>query len=795
MPFSAIIFNMAGLSQFLDSIGHSGSQRQSGYDITLLPMNLSEGRNIGELQGLFLFTAPKKAESSRQLDVLIMLLHPDKNKLSEAQMKEWAEVFSAAYFTSRGSLTMGVSSAVKKLSAYIAKKMRNSLMPAVFMNIAILRDRTLLVAHAGPVNTTVISSDHVQNFCDETSLPLQLTPNEPSFFTTQVQSEDIILLCPKVPGDWTNSSIMEVTGDSPLNAIRFLLDRSGGNIQAAVIQIRSGRGKITFKTRTQITANVQPEFIEKVETPTVKRRRSSDLINSVSEVELPGPEKPLFRARKSVEIFEESEDKNEETPENKTDEDIETTEETNKKSVSLTGAQELPGAQQLDLSFVENSENDSQSDIQENYHYVETINQPEQEHEQEKKPEKKSKNKFGSLILYFACGIIIPAIVAAALFFVYSGRSKNELYREYLSKAVESAQAALNASNVNSQLTLWTETLDYVEQASNYGNSTAARTLRREAMQKIDSIHGGISTVYNYANQSKLPQGINITEISSSGQYTYALDSGSGSVLKFISSGSGLAIDNSFTCTPGSYKALGKDSEVIQVGPMVDFIVLPLGSPHSFVLAGVDADANVLYCSDFTENKAGKLIKPHSEKLSITSITMLENAMYLLDSQASAVWEYVYSKADGFKFEPTNYYGSYSPYLSDATDFVMYREFAYFLKNNGSLLLCDFTGYRPTCNTITSVENEDRSIHVDLSLHQFRKILMNASPDNSIYIMDAKLQSLLNLSVKGTYIRYIVPNRENEEISQYAYATGFGITGQNRLLWSFRNDLYIGNMP
>ncbi len=778
-------------------MGHSAPQRQISFDITLLPMNLSEGRNIGELQGLFLFTAPKKAENSRQSDVLIMLLHPDKGSLSEAQMKEWAEVFSAAYFSSRGSLTMGVSFAFRKLSAFISKKMQNSLIPAVFMNIAILRERTLFVAHAGPVNTTVISSDHVQNFCDETSLPLQMTSNEPCFFTAQVQSEDIILLCPRVPGDWTNAAIMEVTGDSPLNAIRFLLDRSGGNIQAAVIQIRTGKGKITFKTRTQITANVQPEFTEKMEAPAARRRRSSDLLNPNRD-ELPGPEKPLFRTKKFAEDFGDTEQKNDGAEAQKKEPETTDTasdENNTAQNVSLTGDQELPGAQQLDLSFDEPGSEEGDSDPEDEYIFSDTQSELESDPENENKPVKKKKNKLGSLLLYFACGILIPAVVAAVLFFVYSGRSKNDLHRDFLAKAVESAQSALNAGNSNAQAELWNDTLNYLDQASNYGSSTAARTLRREAMQQIDSLNGGISTVYNYANQNKLPQGINITEIMSSGQYTYALDSGSGSVLKFISSGSGLALDSTFTCTPGVYKELGSDTENIKVGPIIDFVMLPLGSPHSFVLAGVDSEANVLYCSGFTENQAGKLIKPNAEKLSITGITMLENAMYLLDNQASAVWEYVYSKADGFNFEPTNYYGSYSPYLSDAIDFVMYKEYAYFLRANSTLMMCDFTGYRPSCQNITSVRNEDGTINVELSLHHFKKILMNASPDNSIYIMDAKMQSLLNLSAKGTYVRYIVPNRDNEEISQYSYATAFGITGQNRLLWGFRNDLYIGNMP
>ena len=289
--------------------------------------------------------------------------------------------------------------------------------------------------------------------------------------------------------------------------------------------------------------------------------------------------------------------------------------------------------------------------------------------------------------------------------------------------------------------------------------------------------------------------GLNITEIQASGQYTYALDSTSGSVFRFVSSGAGLSLDSTFSCTPGIYKEFGNESENIKVGALVDFVVLPSGNPHSFVLAGVDSDATVLYCSSFTSNQAAKLIKPNTEKFSVDSITLSENALYVLDTQASAVWEFIYSKADGFAFEPSNFYGSYSPYLSDVIDFTIYKDYAYYLKANGTLLICDYTGYRPDCQTITDVENDSQTNHIDLSLHNFKKIMVNSSPDNSIYIMDSHLQSILNLSVKGNFIRYIVPNRTVEDISQISDATGFGITGQNRLLWGYKNDLYIGNMP
>lgn len=766
--------------------------RQTVFDISILPLNLSEGRNIGELPGLFIYKAPSKSESSRQADILILLFFPNNTKFENTETKKWADVISSAYFTSRGSITSGINEAVKRLSLYLKKESKNKLSPSISMNASVLRDRSIMFAHAGPVHSTIISSDRVQNFSNESCLPIQLQQNELSFFSTDIHSEDIILLCPKVPVDWTNTAIMEVAGDSPLNAIRFLLDRSAGNLQAAVIQLRTGKGSITFRSKTAITTTVHPE------NPEGHDQKNTHLDND-SENEftaIKSDDKPLMRQRKVSELFsnEQPEDKIIKETENQDyvpdSNNTEKQDEINKEN--NTPKDELPGSQDLPFDFSD----DSPSKKRNNPTVKKTITRLKRKGKSSpKKSENKEKFNLQRFLVILVCGLLIPIVVVSALFFIYSGRSKDQLHREYLSLAVAAAQKALSENDPLNKESLWTEALSYSELSLGYGTSPAAEDMRKEAMTQIDQINGGISTIYSYANQNKLPQGLSLTEILSSGQYTYALDSKSGSILRFSSSGNGVVMDNNFTCTPGTYPDLNNENSTIHVGTLLDFIILPSGNPHSFVLAGVDANANVLYCSGFTGNQAAKLKKTDTGKLEIKSITFSNNSMYILDTQASVIWEYLYNNSDGFIYEPSNYYGSYSPYLSDIIDFTIFKEYGFFLKEDGNLLTCDYTGYRPNCGTITEIVSPDGKSHIKLANHNFKKIIVNNSPDNSIYIMDAKMQSILNLSVKSNYIRYIVPNRALDNMAQYSTATGFGINGQNRLLWAYDNALYIGNMP
>ena len=432
------------------------------FDINILPMNLSEGRNIGDLSGLFVFTAPPKTGNNRQNDILFILFYVDNIQISNSRMKQWAVLLSDTYYASRGSFTMGMSTAVKKLSSFLEKDTQGQIMPTIFMNSAVLRERTLMIAHAGPVHSTIISSDKVQNFSNESSLPIQLKNNELSFFTADVHSEDIILLCPNVPTDWTNSAILEVTGDSPLNAIRFLLDRSGGNLQAAVIQLKRGKGQITIRSKTAITANVEFEN-------TSHKPVSNIITRPLTEIAT--EDKPLYRKRTAAEIFDSQKSEPKETSEEATQKDTEPEIPEQIENESLTGERKLPGAEDLPYDFSESPSTDITDDPAKKKTKSGSITR-----KPKSKPDSKTEKKFNfkrfSVILL--CGMLIPIIVVAVLFFIYSGRSKDQLHREYLSYGIAAAQKALIAETAKSQERLWMESLEYTDKALSYDFSPAA---------------------------------------------------------------------------------------------------------------------------------------------------------------------------------------------------------------------------------------------------------------------------------------------------------------------------------
>jgi len=276
-------------------------------------MNLINGRNLGELPGLRIYTAPKKCDRSRINDVLMMVITVEGKSPKVKDFEEWGAILSEAYFMARGSFTMGITAALKQFVSYLDEKFPGILLPNVMLNIAVLRDRTLLIGHSGPVNTTVVYADHVDNFSDATSVGVSQGTQGLRFFQIEIHSGDLILMCPRAPSGWTNEAILDATGESPLNVIRYLMDQANGNLQGVVIQVKTGRGEILYRYKPPVITTVDLGYQEEsekegysFEEPSKTMPRSSER-KTENAYRVTGQanenKKPLFRTRLPLEPF------------------------------------------------------------------------------------------------------------------------------------------------------------------------------------------------------------------------------------------------------------------------------------------------------------------------------------------------------------------------------------------------------------------------------------------------------------------------------------------------------------
>ncbi len=929
------------------------------FDLNVLPINLWQGRNLGKIPGLKIYTAPKKCEKSRQYDILIILMTPEGSPASIQDYEKWGAIISDGYFTARGSFTMGITAASKKIRKALDDVPENSKVPLLLINYAILRDKTLLIGHAGPVNTTIIYADHIDNFTDESSMPVNSEREALRFFQAELHAGDMVLMTPKIPNGWTNDAILEATSESPLNVLRYLFNQANGNLQSCVIQVKAGRGLIRYRYKPPIQAEVKQDFQEEdnifsefsqmQQAPTISgiiRNEGEDgqlytenetgfLVGSDAEnpqplfrLRMPHDELPGYMDNKEKTISKNNSDKQTETgksqiesdnppflshrsskgsqpatvseeaepvipPESQTEEKVTEQPEITAENVpaaSPEAASAAESGEKAETNQTEKTEQNAASnhdqeaenhspneDISENLpEFVEKLKSSEKESsdqaqdsqeriaEQEEPAEqvqslpKESSSldsstldssskasaetirkesvhekqaaanfskpsiggKIRKVILIAVCVIVIPALAATVLFSVYKNHSRSAYHTENLQSAVDTAQTASQQTVPSLQIISWNKVLEYLDAADQYGSSQASRDLRAQAYKAMDNIMGGRNTEYKFALAQPLTRGIKISRLEASAQYIYALDSETGSILRFNRSGKGLILDSHFDCRPGTYpyiKALSKPAapvekdednpfandtpeaeatDIVQrdnvtVTNLVDFVMLPNNSGMG-ELAAIDKNANILYCSD-NGSKSSVLGTPDNGKLNITRIIFYSSNLYLLDSADNSMWVYGFQQNQGFYNDPDSYFGGSAPDLQETVDFQVLNNYSWFLRNNGSLIYCDYTGYTANCQNINTLKSENGN-DIDLERMHFSMIKANISPDNSIYVMDNKLQTILNLSLKMNLIRYITPNRDNNA-GQGENVTAFTLFDTYNVLWASGENIYMGSIP
>ena len=150
-----------------------------------------------------------------------------------------------------------------------------------------------------------------------------------------------------------------------------------------------------------------------------------------------------------------------------------------------------------------------------------------------------------------------------------------------------------------------------------------------------------------------------------------------------------------------------------------------------------------------------------------------------------------YLGSKGIALTPESYFGSNSPGLRDVTDFVVHEANSYFLRSNGTLITCDYTGYIPLCSYVDQLKSSDGTQQIDLSAKNYFQLNMNVAPDTSLYLMDSETQSVLNFTLKMNLIKNSVPDRFDGEGSERK-VSGFGFLDQFQMIWASGGQLYIG---
>ncbi len=245
------------------------------FDLYLMTLNITAGKEQADLPGLLVTPAPKHCDRSRSGDLLLAYSSfSGGNPPPEDQVQKILEDTAGAYFSARGSATAGLRVAVEDLNSLLLtsnlKSAGKGIQRVAQLNLMVLRRETIYLALVGQTRAFLLSGDEIQIFNDtaQNSRGLGLNRNiNIQFHQSQLHQKDLLLLSPNPPGNW-NSETLAGSSQSTFDQLRRrLLSQSGEELQAVAIQFQLGKGEV-HRLKPRISGAVSVSLPE-IKTPPV----------------------------------------------------------------------------------------------------------------------------------------------------------------------------------------------------------------------------------------------------------------------------------------------------------------------------------------------------------------------------------------------------------------------------------------------------------------------------------------------------------------------------------------------
>lgn len=204
-----------------------------------------------DLPGLLVTSAPRKADRHRQRDYLAVLLtlvgrHP----LDEAGQKNLVLKLVETYYSTSKTITAGMRQAVEVLNNTLLEFNRNGIRDGWsvtgLLNLAIQHEDRVYVVNIGPTHTFFLGHHDVYDWGDNggpRGLGLSNQVNL-RYYSESLEPGDLLVFSPAPPASWTPAALQGSPALTFDHLRRRLINQAGPNLQAGVIQFKTGVGEI-----------------------------------------------------------------------------------------------------------------------------------------------------------------------------------------------------------------------------------------------------------------------------------------------------------------------------------------------------------------------------------------------------------------------------------------------------------------------------------------------------------------------------------------------------------------------
>lgn len=822
------------------------------FDLFVLPLQLIRGHEETHMPQLAAVDAPKRSDRSRSSDRFLILISLIKGKpLSTEEYSQLSSDAAATYYSSRGSITSGLRAAAEGLNAALLNMNQKATFETqprlAAVNLAAIRGSDLYLAHAGTTRTFVLSKEGVEEFSEFEggSRGIGVSRSTPiRYYQTSLQNADLVLFTQNPPAGWNKASLADASKQTLDHLRRRLLDQAGFDIQAALIQVRQGKGDIhRLKPRTLFAASgspLPPELEHAPETAASEVHPSPeppqpepveyqdnipvyDALPDISAEPIEEPVETGSHVPDNIVPAPEPEIPQEELlePEAEVVQPLNPAVESAAPSwttsrprrpvspvVEPAGEPELPAdAWQDDLAGQAEETGEEEPQEAEEPVRNDTWKQSLREKWLQVRSRSAEQGASGGGLLsrIFApdqesrlstrnmlfIAIVVPLIVVAIGATVYFRLGRTERHQAYLLQAAQQAEIARNTEGPRLQRQAWNQALSLLEQAENYGKTSESRQLRQEIEATLDTMEGITRSLFQPILVQQT-EGVNITRMVANMNEVYALDASLNRVLRLELSGNTYTLDESFNCSSGTH-------DVRIVSDLVDIISLPVNSPFGATVLAVDKTGNLMYCIPGEPPVVTSLAPPDNNWGQPVDVDLGGTNLFILDILKDTMLSYRGTN-QAFDQNPNWFFDDEKPELANLTAISAYGNDVYMLHADGSMSMCTYRLGRDDttkCNDVSyfderpGAEPEPRVME---GTH-FIQMLSTEPPQSSLFILDADTPAIYQFSLRLTFIKQIRPLSNDDYSVPQVPATAFVVTPGRNILLAFGDILYKGFLP
>ena len=802
-------------------------------DLYLLPLNLTGGHEEQNLPGLLAARPGKKTERSRANDVFVILVSlTGEPQAFPKNLTGSLHYLSSVYFRTRGSITSGLQAAAEELNQLLLK--HNLSQPGetpqtiALVNMLVLRNDQLYMANAGPTHTILLNEDRFEDFHEpiDTGRGLGISRTvKLKFYRAQMQPNDLILLCANPAERWTPKTFQDISKISLDNLRRRLISQAGSDLEALLMQFKTGEGQIHFlKPRIPLPAatGTKPEAViagpvtetirqpqddeqpiesapgialEPVQTDNIDLPQAAAMEPAATTAEALPADRPQRPQEETI------------VPENRASNEALLPDSAPVVTPPARVARPKPVAKpkpQLVKKITESKKPNWKRKFADRWLVFRAdIHKARDQFlnfagrllpGSEKPGETLSPAK----MLMIAVIVPILVVAIATSYYLYKGRGSQ--HENLLQRAQEYAALAENETDPNLKLNHWAQTVYWLDKADEFGQSEGSLALRMQAESAIDSLDGIIRLDFKPILVDSFDSSINFTKIDSSITDIYLLDSPGSRVLRLFLTGKGYQVDPDFQC-----------GSIPPVEELVDFVTLPPGAPFGSTVLATDSKGNHLYCAPDQKPTWQKFIPPDNFSWGqITHISLYVNNLFVLDPEKNGLWiipasmdanDTRYQKLNFSEFSPVLVFTSYVPKLKDIIDIAANGEDVYLLHDDGQMTTCNtkvlsfgqtnckdptlYEDTRPGKETKSAVFSDSRFTH----------ILSTQPPEPSLYVLDASRQIINQFSLQLKLRRQLRPILNDEVFLTNAEPTAFTVTNTREVFIAFGNLIYQATLP